>query len=436
MPVRNFEDGSEIVIADQNAVSKALLRELYDRLSYELLQRVEDAFFGDSFLVTYSSATSVNVKKGLGFQTDATQTSPEPTRRPLFLAADVNTVIGGADSVNDRIDLICVKNTLVDELTGTRKVKDAISDVISNESLVVQKDWEADIIVVAGTPSVTPVAPAVTAGYIAIASLLVTASTGLDSGDVTDLRDLMPIGGGLTTDTTDLERITADAALTFDQALASIDAWLKNGYFEYTDLDDLTVDPAAPGADKVRLYFKDGVLYFMDSSAVATPVGTGGGGGGGANWQPVSGLSPVEDFEYDEKVWKFETGALQAITLWRRVPADYIAGSQVTMKGAFYSPSASNVFEFQAVTSLVRKNNDAIDSVANQNTDDTGDITNAVAKRMRELTFDLSAADGEINNVAISPGDIIKVILSRIVPAGTDDLEAVRFIPSSTEVSF
>ena len=200
MPVRNWEDGSEVVIADQNAAPKAVLREVYDRLAYELLQRVEDAFFGDSFLVTYSSATSVNVKKGLGFQTDSTQVSPEPNRRPLFLAADVNTVIGGADVVNARIDLICVKHALVDELSGTRKVKDAISDVISNESLVVQKDWEAEILVVAGTPAGSPVAPAIPTGYVCIAQLAVAASTGLPPGGVTDTRDLMPIGGGITID--------------------------------------------------------------------------------------------------------------------------------------------------------------------------------------------------------------------------------------------
>ena len=436
MPRRYHEDGSEIVVADQNAVPVAVLREVYDRLAYEMLQRVGNAFFGDSFTVSFASATSVNVKKGLGFQTDLDQESPEPERRPLFLPEDVNTIVGGADSVNDRIDLVCVKNALIDELTGTRKVKDAISDVISNESLVVQQDWEAEILMVEGTPGVSPVAPSVPTGYIAIASLLITAGVGLDSGDITDLRTLMPIGGAVTIDTSLFARITADPALALDQALLDIDTLLKYGHLAYTDLDELAVAPSSPGATKQRLYLKDNILYRKTSAGVATPVGSGGGGGGGANWQPVSGLSPVEDYEYDEKIWKFETGSLEALTLWVRVPTSYIAGTQVSMKASFYSPSAANMWKMQAVAALIRKNNDAIDGVANLNTANSGDITNAVAKRMREISITLSDSGGLINSLAISPGDIIKVTLSRIAPSGTDDTADVRFIPSSTEVSF
>ena len=185
------------------------------------------------------------------------------------------------------------------------------------------------------------------------------------------------------------------------------------------------------------MYLKDGVVYLKTSAGVASPIGTGGGGGGGANWQPVSGLAPVEDFEYDEKVWKFENGALQALTLWLRVPTSYIAGSRITLKAGFYSPSSSMVWRMQTATALIRKNSDAIDSVANVETLDSGDITNTVAKRMREISIFINASDGEINNIAVSPGDIIKVTMSRIAPsAGTEDTDDIRFIPSSTEVLF
>ena len=442
MPLRNFEDGAEIVIEDFNSVPKAIMREFYDRVIYELMQRAEDAFFGDGFTPAFASANSISVKKGLGFQTDLTQASPEPQRRPLFLGADANVLISAPDSVNDRIDVVCVKAALVDELTGSRKVKDAISNVISNQTLVVQKDWEAEILVVEGAPNVAPVAPAVPSGYLAIAEVLVSAAIGISgAGDVTDVRDLLPLGGSVTLNTVGKQRVTAGASVPLSTIISDIDALLKNGYFQYFDVDNLGADPSAPlnGSGKARLYMKGGVLYYRAEApgGAITPIGSGGGGGGGgANWQPVSGLGPIEDYEFDEKVLRFEAGALQAITLWVKVPTSYLAGRPIKFKGAFYSSAAAGDFKFEAVATLIRKNNDAINSSANQNTADSGDVVNAVAYRMRELSIDLSTSLGAINSLAVSPGDIIKIELSRVTPSGTEDTEDIRFIPSSTEVLF
>ncbi len=47
MPRAHWEDGAEIVRNDLNATSKALQRELYDRVILELVQRAENAFFSD-----------------------------------------------------------------------------------------------------------------------------------------------------------------------------------------------------------------------------------------------------------------------------------------------------------------------------------------------------------------------------------------------------
>lgn len=438
MPRRNFEDGAEIVIEDFNALTKAIERTYNDGLLYELIQRTEDAFFGDSFFVSKASANSVAIKKGSGFQTDSLQASPEPTKRLLYLSSDQNVLIDTPDSSLDRIDIVCVAFGVIDELSGSRKVKDAISNVITTQSLVVQKEHKATIQIVAGTPGVSPVAPATPSGYLKIAEILVTAVSGIvNSGDVTDSRVLMPIGGSVTLDTTGFERLSAGGSVPLSQLLAEIDALLKNGYFNYFDLDDLGANPAAPGADKQRLFVKDGVAYLKDSASVVVPLGSGGGGGGGgANWQPVSGVAPVEAFEYDEKVWNFEKDGFQSLTLWIKVPTSYLVGRQVSFRGAFYSPGATNNWKMQATATLIRKNNDAIDSVAHQEVANSGDVLNAVAKRMREVEITASTALGTIDGLAINPGDIIKLELKRIVPTGTEDVSDVRFIPSSTEVLF
>lgn len=440
MPLRNWEDGVEIVRSDLNSIPKALQRELYDRLAYELIQRAENAFFQDSFLVSFSSANSVVINAGLGFQSDSSQVSPEPQKRPLYIESDMTELIDTPDSVNNRIDIVCVKASIVDELTASRKFKDATSSVISNQSVVIQKDWSVDIQIVAGTPSLTPAIPATPAGYIKIAELAVTAVTGLaGAGAVTDKRSIIPLGSSTTVNTTGYQRLPAGSAKTLSELFASVDAYLKNGYFNYFDIDEInapTAEPASPGANKQRLFYRDGVLYIKSSAGIKTPVGSGsGGGGGGANWQPVAGLSPVESYEFDEKVWMFESGAGQALTLWSKVPNGFISGRQPIFKGAFYSPSTANQFKFQIEATLIRKNNDAITSTTNVNIANSGDITNAVANRMRELSIDLASTLGAINGVAISAGDIIKLKLVRI--AGTsEDTADVRFIPSSTEVLY
>lgn len=437
MPRAHWEDGAEIVRNDLNATSKALQRELYDRVILELVQRAENAFFSDSFLCSFSSANQFIIKKGVGFISDATQVSPEPQKRLLYRSADVTQLISSPDSVNDRIDIVCLRAALVDELTGSRKFKDATTSVITTQSLVIQKDWQAEVLVVDGTPGVSPAAPAVPSGYIKIAEVYVTAVTGIANGAaITDTRSLMPIGSSTTVNTTGFQRLPAGSAKTLLELFTSIDGFLKFGYFNYSDFDELGADPAAPGASKVRLYYKGGVWYGRSASGI-TPLGSGGGGGGGgANWVPVSGLGPVQDNEYDEKVWLFEQGAGQKLTLWAKVPTSYLAGRQIKMKGGFYSPSAADDWKVQAVCTLIRKNNDAVTSVANQNTSNSGDIVNAVANRFNEISLDLSTTLGAINSVAVQPGDLIKIEISRIAPTGTEDTADLRFIPSSTEVIF
>lgn len=437
MPRAHWEDGAEIVRNDLNAVAKALQKEMFDRVILELVQRAENAFFSDSFLCSFSSANQFIIKKGVGFQTDGTQVSPEPQKRLLFRAADVTQAISSPDSVNDRIDIVCLRAAVADELTGSRKFKDATTSVISTQSLVIQKDWQAEVLVVDGTPGVSPVAPSVPSGYIKIAEIYVTAVTGIASGAaITDSRSLMPVGSATTVNTTVFLRLPAGSSTSLLSLFTSIDGFIRHGYFNYTDFDEVGSDPAAPGASKVRLYYKGGVWYGRTASGI-TPLGSGGGGGGGgANWVGVSGLSPIEDAEYDEKVWLFEQGAGQKLTLWVKVPTSYLAGRQVKMKGGFYSPSTADEWKVQAVATLIRKNNDPVTSVANQNTSDSGDITNAVADRFNELSFDLSTTLGAINSIAIQPGDLIKIEISRIAPTGTEDTADLRFIPSSTEVIF
>ncbi len=435
MARQQYNDGQEIVFDDLNEEQALREQESYDRVVFELIQRAEDAFFDNGFLVSLNSPTAVNVNSGVGFQTETGLDVFEPEKRLLYKSAVTVLNITAPDVVNDRIDIVVVKNRRVDGATESRKFKNASTEVITNENLVTTNDWDADLQIVDGTPAGSPSVPATPAGFIKIAEVLVKAVAGIDNpSNITDTRTLMPIGASSTINSSAFVRLTQSAALTLQQAFAETDAFLKNGTLDDNIFVDSVSDPTAPGvAGEVKLYNKGELLFIRNQAGVITPVGSGaGGGGGGANW----GGDALEAVEFEEKVFQFAEGDAAELDLYVKVPQGYLAGRQVQMFLGFYSPSNSDEFKMQAVTTLIRKNQDAIDSTANQETDDTGDFTNTVANQYREGVLDLSTPTGQINGFAVSPGDLLRVELTRIAPGGSDDSADIRFVPSSTEVKF
>ena len=431
----NVAEGQEVVKEDLNKMSSLLQNELYDRVILELMQRAVDGFFQDSFLVTFVSSLTVSVNKGLGFQEDLTVAPEEPTLRPIYQAASVNQTISPADGVNDRIDIITVKHNLADGNTDTRKFKAASGGAITNEIFVIDKDWSVTYNVIAGTPAGSPSAPAVPAGEIQICELLIHAVSGLGSGvDVTDSRSLLPIGGASTIDTTGVTRLTASASVTIDQLMDEIDAFLVSGLQEFTDMVDQVSDPSAPAVNRLRLYNKGDLLFVRNNGGDVTPVGSGGGGGGGgANWVGDA----LEAEEFSEKVLQFAQSDSQKMTLYIKVPQGYLAGRQILMFLGIYSSDTADEVRMQTVTSLVRKDQDAINSSANQHTANSGDlILTSPANEYRQSQLALTTAIGQINAFAVSPGDILRVELSREAPGGSEATSDVKFIPSSTEVKF
>lgn len=232
--MRFFNDGQEIVMQDFNDISNALLRQLYGDVIYEILSRKENSFFKDSFKVSYSSLNSVIVKKGLGFQTIA-GLSPQIQNKPMVLAADLVVNLQAAHATLHRIDLIVVNSSVVDELTGTRKYKDAATNTISNANFTLQKAFASQVSVEVGTPNAVPVAPAVPAGKVAIAQVYVTAATGIaNAAAITDLRSLMPVGPNIEIDTTAFINLTQSATAKLSAVLSEIDSKLPRNINTFT----------------------------------------------------------------------------------------------------------------------------------------------------------------------------------------------------------
>ena len=240
-------------------------------------------------------------------------------------------------------------------------------------------------------------------------------------------------------DTTNIHGIADTAQLvTIAGAQTLTNKTLTSPTIDVATLDGQASTPTNPSAGFFKAYVKDssGMLTILNSAGVETEVGSAAGGGAvGANWQPVLGFGVAESYEYSEKVLLF-TNDSNRVMLWIRVPTSYKLGNPITVRLSFYSSASANNWAFFITSSLVRVNTDSIISTLNQGSVTSADITNTVALRLRQISF-VIAPIGEINATAISPGDIIRMQLTRTPAAvGPQDTQDVRLIPSSTEVSF
>lgn len=389
MPRRAFQDGMEITFGDLSAINTEHEKELYDRVLFEMLQEFTAGVFGGAFAVTRVSATQVQVAAGNGFFQDTTQATPEPQLRPLFLAALQTLNVASPDATNPRIDIICIAPGRANTLTASRKYKDPTTSVISSQNLNVETDWSPTLQVVTGTPGATPAVPATPAGYMKLAEVLVTAVSGIAaSGAITDKRTQLPVGPYLVFNTVGFNKLTAGTAVQLKQLLSDIDAGLSGG----------------------------------------------GGGGGGMRWQAQTADAAVQDFENGEQIFLFPNATAAKATVMFQVPNGYVAGKQITVLLTCYTPDATGNMKMKTVTTLIRQNTDAMSSVTNQHASVNAQLTNTVASAPRRISFDLTDASGLVNAVAVNPGDILKIELTRdytneTAPGASD----VRFLPSATE---
>lgn len=188
MARQTWQEGQEILSSDLNKTAKGIERQLYDRVLQELMGRQSDVVFKDSFKIEYLSGTQITVRAGNGIQADGTQTNPEPTKRPMYLAAQATKTLTTPHATLGRIDIVSAKATLIDSVTESKNIK-AIDGTITPTTIVTQQDWEIDIVVTAGTPNVSPAVPSTPAGYIKLAEIAVSAVTGVaNQAAITDTR--------------------------------------------------------------------------------------------------------------------------------------------------------------------------------------------------------------------------------------------------------
>lgn len=156
-----------------------------------------------------------------------------------------------------------------------------------------------------------------------------------------------------------------------------------------------------------------------------------GGGGGGFTWFNDDGDAPTDQVKYNNKVWSFIDGGGQNLYTTVKVPQGYIAGSQIKMYITHFHEASSATQLISSQSTLISPG-DAFDDTTNQRTS-TNTATAGGNKVTIEVELDLTSSTGQINSVAVAPGDLIKVKIYRGTDASTAD---IHFIESSTEVTF
>lgn len=193
---RNFSENQEVKFADLNSITYALERQFYDRILRQIVSVDQSGFWKSGFFVTRTDSDTISVASGVGYQIDNGQSSPQPVGRPIVSLAAQTLDIEAPDATNDRIDIVVTRSDLADEISENRRFKDESTDVITEVSTVVQRDWSNDTMIVTGTPAGSPSAPSVPSGYIKIAEVYVTAVTGIAAtGAITDSRFILTIIG-------------------------------------------------------------------------------------------------------------------------------------------------------------------------------------------------------------------------------------------------
>ncbi|TXH44796.1 MAG: hypothetical protein E6Q97_32210 [Desulfurellales bacterium] len=139
-----------------------------------------------------------------------------------------------------------------------------------------------------------------------------------------------------------------------------------------------------------------------------------GGGGGSLFWVEGSS-SPVPSVEYDNQVYNYIQGGGQDLYALVKVPSSYQAGSQVFLRGEFYSPDSSGTAFMLTQATLIRPGTDAMTTTANQRTSTNSAVTlsGGTVNIPQNVNFDLSSSIGEINGVALAAGHLIKIRLYR-----------------------
>jgi hypothetical protein len=174
--------------------------------------------------------------------------------------------------------------------------------------------------------------------------------------------------------------------------------------------------PSNPSAGFVKVYVKsNNKAYILRSSGVESALG-GGGGAGSLLWEKNGVINPTTEYLDGFHLENFANGDTQEIYALLTVPESYEAGTQLKLLyGAFFMSATVGKVFFKCETALIRDGSTVLGTYSNVHTSTNLEVdAPAVANTLKAIgEIDLTSAIGQINGVALAPGDKLRVRLFR-----------------------
>ena len=192
--------GEKITSADLVRIGTMAEQALYHLLA-RLCQSSQSGnpiqgFFGADCEVTISAGLTLSIAEGWGFYYDTAEANEfKALYKPIVVSTAFTTTLD-ARSGSPRIDIVCLAPLLVEDQSESRSIK-AGDGSTSSQSVNKRSRWSYQVLVVKGTPSGTPAAPATPSGYLKLANVYVPTS---GSPVVADARGRLALGPDLRTE--------------------------------------------------------------------------------------------------------------------------------------------------------------------------------------------------------------------------------------------
>jgi len=171
---------------------------------------------------------------------------------------------------------------------------------------------------------------------------------------------------------------------------------------------------------------------------LANLIGGGGGGGGSFAWGLNEDISPGESLQDGMEVLDFDFESVMAISALVIVPGSYKPGDQITLQNAvFFSADTQDNVLFKGRSTLFKLGEDAT-AVVNQHVSINAELTLTTANALTAVgDIDLTDGSGEVNAIAVAPGDILKIELFRDNTNETvSSVEDARLLRYSSSIVF
>lgn len=169
-------------------------------------------------------------------------------------------------------------------------------------------------------------------------------------------------------------------------------------------------------------------LNYYDGGMWSEIGGGGGGGGTTLRWYQPDSLAPTKYVQTNGiEIYSFSNTDDQIIFCKFTVPEGYAASSQIFLKnGKVFSSINTGNFLFSATTYIFKANIDATSTPTGYASTNTQQAIDGTANEIVTISnIDLTNASGEINSVAVAPGDTLLIKLVRSASTETSGVAGI-----------